>query len=94
MTRVFRVKDWRMPDASELTPDQAKSRLVSIQTDGGNQLWLEIERIGGKGQNHEIALELDKGFVRVRAYAPGRNQDEPIAEMWLGDEAGYYEKPF
>jgi hypothetical protein len=78
MTRVFRVKDWRMPDASELTPDQAKSRLVSIQTDGGNQLWL-VEATKAEVQAHVRGLVEAREEAKAaldRIVAKPKNDDE------------------
>ena len=87
MTRAYRIRDWRLPDASELTPEQAKARMVTVeQKPGEKALSVQVETLDGKVK-HEVLFELDKGFLRVRAYATN-GPDEPIGELWLNDTGG------
>jgi len=90
MTRSVRIRDWRLPDKSELTPEQARSRILTMKNAGDGVL-LEIETLDGK-HAPAIVIELDKGFIRVRAYSTPEGQDEPLGEMWVGHETVYYEK--
>ena len=89
MTRSVRIRDWRLPDKSELTPEQARSRILTMKNAGDGVL-LEIETLDSK-HAQAIVIELDKGFIRVRAYSTPEGRDEPLGEMWVGRETVYYE---
>ena len=91
MTKSVRIRDWRLPDRSELTPEQARSRILTMK-ERDNGVLLEIETIDGK-QSQALAVELDKGFIRVRAYSTPEGREEPLGEMWVGQNLAHYEKP-
>lgn len=90
--RVVTIKDWRLPDASELKPEEAKGVLVTGFREG-NGLVFEFEAMGGKPMN-QVVFELDKGYLRVRAYSAPGVVEKPLGELWVGREMAHYEKPY
>jgi hypothetical protein len=87
---AYGLRDWRWPDKSELSQDQqAPWRAVPKKV--GNEFTVLV--VDPEGNQREVVFEVDKGWLRVRAYLDPTVSEEPAGEIWLGWAEARYATP-